>query len=129
MGIQILRQILKEESFKREDKLSNIKLKTILSIKIGSPPEKDPNFILKKGAAILTISLSMIDTEEKEKIAYEASYVIDYKTEESMSVENFNDEIFKKISNDVFTNIETTLEKAGLKDYKLRRFNLDETTK
>lgn len=129
MGIQILSQILKEESFKREDKLSNIKLKTVLSIKIGSPPEKDPNFILKKGTAVLIISLSMIDTEEKEKIAYEASYVIDYKTEEVMSVENFNDEIFKKISNDVFTNIETTLEKAGLKDYKLRRFNLDETTK
>lgn len=129
MGIQILSQILKEESFKREDKLSNIKLKTVLSIKIGSPPEKDPNFVLKKGTAILIISLSMIDTEEKEKIAYEASYVIDYKTEEVMSVENFNDEIFKKISNDVFTNIETTLEKAGLKDYKLRRFNLDETTK
>lgn len=129
MGIQILSQILKEESFKREDKLSNIKLKTVLSIKIGSPPGKDPNFILKKGTAVLIISLSMIDTEEKEKIAYEASYVIDYKTEEVMSVENFNDEIFKKISNDVFTNIETTLEKAGLKDYKLRRFNLDETTK
>lgn len=129
MGIQILRQILKEESFKREDKLSNIKLKTVLSIKIGSPPEKDPNFILKKGTAVLIISLSMIDTEEKEKIAYEASYVIDYKTEEVMSVENFNDEIFKKTSNDIFTNIETTLEKAGLKDYKLRRFNLDETTK
>ena len=129
MGIQILKNLLKKETFERGEKLSNIKLQTTLSMKIGSQPEKDPNFILKNGSAIFEIELTLSDEQNVKKIKYTASYVIDYKAEKSLEVEEFNKEVFDIVSDEIFTRIEDTFHRAGLKDYKINRFKLSEASK
>lgn len=130
MGIQILKNILKSENFERKEKLTNIKIQTTLNIQIGSPPQRDPNFVEKKSGAIFKIELVLSDeSDNTEKIKYNAEYVIEYKTEENLKVEEFNKEIFDIISNDIFNRIEDTFHKAGLKDYRINRFKLEEASK
>ncbi|BBA51891.1 hypothetical protein FV113G1_22410 [Fusobacterium varium] len=125
MDICIIKNILKEEKFKRVNKLTGLKFETQLNVKIFSQPAKNPEYVLEKGTVLVKISI-VLKNENENKVEYEAEYAIDYKIEGKNKISIFNSEIYEKVKDNIFARVETAFELSGLKSFKIPRIKLQD---